>query len=85
MFWTQAMSCVITASWSVSAKTRYMSQCAADLRCVRRIKNRMKCNAGSIPAVADWISSCAWCLVLIKCLGGGALIMHNYFHFSDKK
>lgn len=79
------MSCVITASWSMSAKTRCMSQCAADLRCVQRLENRMKCSAGSIPAVADWICGCAWCFVLIKCLGGGALTICNYFHFSDKK
>lgn len=69
-------SCLIAASWSVSDKIHCVSQRAADLRSV---------SAGSVPAAADWISGRAWCSVLIGCLREGALITHNYFHFSDNK
>lgn len=78
-FCVQTMSCLITASWSVSVKTRCVSQCAADLRSLDCLEIRMKCSAGYKLTVADWISGCAWCSVLIKCLGDGALMMHNYF------
>lgn len=64
-------------------QTRCMSQCSADLHYVELLENRVKAIAGSVPAVADWISGCAWCSGLIDCLGGGALAMRNYFHFSD--
>lgn len=66
----------------MSAKTHCMSQRAANLRRVDRLENRMKSGAGSTPAAADWINGCVWCSVLIKCLGGGALTMHNYFTFQ---
>lgn len=67
------------------SQTRRVSQCSADLRYVELLENRTKAIAGPMPAVADWISGCAWCSVLIECLGGGALAAHNYFHFSDNR
>lgn len=79
----QTWSCLITTSWSVSAKTRlHESKCCRPALC---LNDRLKCTADLIPHAADWISKRAWYAVLIKCLGEGALTMHDYLHFAENK